>query len=237
MLRIKVLLIEQQAGHVDRSTAISHLDPTNMTALHRGLARILLRQHPSLHLPHTEPQHVRDVLLGASSLLLHRDIRSPGALASALSNLSHEAVQTQIDVFTSLLSTPIEFSLNITRNRLVDQYPILARAIALALRGVADLLAVQDSSGEGAQMLSAVLVVVRLAVYAADQPAWTEMSAVGQDSLYGVTGPNREADTVEVLDTFWRRISPDWYRLIYLSLDSTCINGVSSPFRGRLRLG
>jgi hypothetical protein len=119
----------------------------------------------------------------------------------------NQAVADQLNCYSYvLLAAARQRRLDVLRSIIVI-YPSIARALSLALRAATDRLSSQDDGGEGAALLSAVFIVLRLTVF---------VSQAG-DYIAG-------RDAIHVL---WSRIWPDWLRLVSFSMESTCKNGVS----------
>lgn len=178
----------------------------------RGCLNILLRAHPTIAVL-AGPDSTISILESAASVLLKADMTQPGILAQTLSVMSAEASSVQLGVFTYLLLASLGITMgDDARGRLLAMYPILARDSSLCLRAAADLLAVQDAAGSGAEMLSVVFVVIRLSLLAAAEPSSVE---------------ERETSQRDEVEAMWNRIWPDWYRLISISLDPSCVNAVS----------
>lgn len=154
-------------------------------------------------------------MIRSASVLLHAEISASGILGSSLSLMTVEAVGPQLGVFIYLLLASTDISMGASRKGLLNIYPIMARSVALALRGTSDHLSSKDSAGQGAEMLSNVLTVMRLSFVAAVDP-----DEVGKS---GILVEQKD----DVLDILWNRIWPDWVRLISLSLDRSCTNTVS----------
>jgi hypothetical protein len=177
-----------------------------------GCLNILLRAHPTVAVL-AGPDSTISILESAASVLLKADITQPGILAQTLSVMSAEASSVQLGVFTYLLLASLGITIgDDARGRLLALYPILARDSSLCLRAAADLLAVQDAAGSGAEMLSVVFVVIRLSLLAAAEPSSVEEGEISHRDEVGA---------------MWNRIWPDWYRLISISLDPSCVNAVS----------
>ncbi|GFZ50618.1 hypothetical protein JCM24511_08376 [Saitozyma sp. JCM 24511] len=175
----------------------------------RGCLNILLRAHPTIAVL-AGPDSTISILESAASVLLKADMTQPGILAQTLSVMSAEASSVQLGVFTYLLLASLGITMgDDARGRLLAMYPILARDSSLCLRAAADLLAVQDAAGSGAEMLSVVFVVIRLSLLAATEPSSVE---------------ERETSHRDEVEAMWNRIWPDWYRLISISLDPSCVN-------------
>lgn len=174
-------------------------------------ANILYRRHPVFAEASSDERHAFMVLSQAAAVLIQAEIMVPGSVGSALRPTENEASSAQLGFFAHILSASLDVIMGSARNGLRSIYPNIARSTALCLRASADLLTVQDATGSGADYLSTVFIVFRLASLATQDGAAVE----GGD---GVT------DSMEI---FWSRIWPDLYRLLSLSLEPTCINGVS----------
>lgn len=91
---------------------------------------------------------------------------------------------------------------------------MLARIITGALRQIADLLVnpSADAAGQGTELLSAISVATRLASLVAEK----------------ARGEKRGKGTEEIMETFWLGIGSEWIRIVSLSVDSICVNTVST---------
>lgn len=173
--------------------------------------RILLRHHVSLHISR-DPQLILDILTQAATLILCSEHRQPGFSGAAWSATISEPVSQRLGASIAIVLAVVE-SAKCAANvipAICKLYPVMARTAVLAVRAVSDLLTVQDVEGKGAEMLSALLAMIRLALLLV-QPGHSDKEVIDA-----------------ALDNFWMRISPEWYRLVYLSLDPTCINLVSA---------
>jgi len=191
-----------------------------------GCMLILLRQHPSLSSYSTGPDISLSILDQAATVLLRGDMLVPGILSHHLTSITSEAASTQLGVFVYLFYASSTLSMGESRTRLLAVYPILARAVSLSLRGTADLLAVKDLEGSGADMLSLVFTVFRLALIALRDDSGRD-GVVYPDTQEEASAVNGEGEEDEVMDSLWKRIWPDWYRLLALSVEGTCANMVS----------
>ena len=86
--------------------------------------------------------------------------------------------------------------------------------MSLCLRAAADFLSIPDTADDGAELLTIVFAVFRLAILAKQDPASNVRSRA-------------EDGAIEAL---WAKIWPDWYRLVSLSLDANSINTVRPKF-------
>jgi hypothetical protein len=190
----------------------------------RGCMAILIRSHPTLQLA-GDPTTTLSILMQVSLLLLRGEIAMPGLLSQQVSTITSEAASTQLGVFTYLLFASLNVDMGSeAMNTLLGLYPIIGRAASLCLRASADLLSIVEAGSDGADNLSAVFAVLRVALLSTPH-----MISSGFD---GGGGPSGQAATVtaqrdEAIESFWSRIWPDWYRLLALTVEPACVNTVS----------
>nr|XP_019013028.1 uncharacterized protein I206_02525 [Kwoniella pini CBS 10737]OCF51809.1 hypothetical protein I206_02525 [Kwoniella pini CBS 10737] len=177
-----------------------------------GCIQILLRTHPTFTIGNMEPDVTLAIMLKTATVLCRAEMIVEGIISQSLANITNEAASTQVNLLIFILLSSLDLQMGPARKRIISLYPLLSRATSLCLRASADLLTLQDMSGDGAELLSVVFAVFRLALL-----ALRDQTNTG-DRIRG----NIEEDT---MDGFWCRIWPDWYRLITISLDSTCVNG------------
>lgn len=147
-------------------------------------------------------------LLDASAAVIVRaEVAAPGNIGSVLHSLPSEMPITQVHVFSHILYASLSLTLGTARGHLVSLYPVLARATAVTMFAWTDLLSVPDPSGDGAHFASAVFISLRLAILAIRDP-----------------GSEPSPSAMEALEAFWRRLWPEWDRLLTLSLAPTCPN-------------
>jgi hypothetical protein len=170
---------------------------------------MLLRTHSALVASAGSDQTL-SILLNAGSVLVTAETVQAGALAQSISGITAEAAALQLGVFTYILFASLDVTMGEARPRLLSLYPLLARVMSLSLRASADFFSVQDAAGEGAGLLSVVFVTIRLALLATVEPVSSRHDLAG----------------VEWMELLWKRVWPDWFRLISLSLDSSCVNAV-----------
>ncbi|WWD18729.1 hypothetical protein CI109_103183 [Kwoniella shandongensis] len=175
-----------------------------------GCVQIMTRTHPTFAWGPIDADMTIGILLQAGTVLCKAEMSAPGVVSQSLQNLTSEAASTQVNVFMFLLLASLDIQMGAARKRIVSLYPILARAISLCLRACSDYLTLQDPNGEGAELSSLVFAVFRLAVL-----------AVQAEINTGTEGGQSAA----AMDTLWKRIWPDWFRIITLSVDPTCVNG------------
>jgi hypothetical protein len=190
----------------------------------KGCMAILVRSHPTLPLA-SEPDVTLSILARASVLLIKGEIAVPGLLSQRLSTLTAEAASTQLAVYTSLLLGSIDVNMDQEASRtLLALFPIIGRSASLCLRASADLLSIVEAGSDGAENLSAVFTVSRVALLAARSSVLTgdEVHEGGTPSIMA----SKEGE--EVVESLWSRIWPDWYRLLALSVEPACVNTVSS---------
>lgn len=181
-----------------------------------GCVAILLRQHPALISSSIDPNLLLKIFGEAGTLLISAEMAGSGTLAHHVSTITSEAAIVQVGVVIPILLASLDVDMTHARRRLIALYPILARATSLCLRASADLLVVQDVEGQGAENLSVVYALFRLALLASRNA-----------SDVGCRPRNGHGEGGEGVESLWTRIWPDWFRLLSLSTDSTCINGVS----------
>ena len=191
-----------------------------------GCVTLLLRQHPSLSRAGIEPDCVLSILERAATIVIRGDMALPGTMDNHLQSIIAEAASTQLGVFSYILYASCGVSMGEGRIRILSVYPILARAISLSLRGTADLLAVKDLEGAGADQLSVVFTVFRLAMIASRDRIGVAGATDAEDES-NVSAASSASGEEEVVDSLWKRIWPDWYRLLSLSVEKTCVNTVS----------
>ncbi|OCF56840.1 hypothetical protein L486_05695 [Kwoniella mangroviensis CBS 10435] len=177
-----------------------------------GCTQILLRTHPTFAVGQLDADVTLAIMMKTATVLCKAEMIVQGIISQNLGNIITEAASTQVNLFVFLLLSSLDLQMGPARKRIISLYPLLARATSLCLRASADFLTLQDTSGDGAELLSVVFVVFRSTVLALHD------SEAGSSTLMS----NMEEDA---MDTFWCRIWPDWYRLLTISLDSSCING------------
>ncbi|WRT68054.1 uncharacterized protein IL334_005029 [Kwoniella shivajii] len=179
-----------------------------------GCVQILLRSHPTFAIGNIEPEISLGILMQAGTVLCKAEMAVKGIISQSLSNITVEAASTQINSFIYILLASFDLSMGSARKRIISLYPILARAASLCLRASADFLTLQDTTGDGAELLSLVFVVFRLSILALH-----DITPVPQGEIM-------KSDLKEdAMDIYWSRIWTDWFRLLTISLDPTCING------------
>nr|XP_018262073.1 uncharacterized protein I303_05088 [Kwoniella dejecticola CBS 10117]OBR84231.1 hypothetical protein I303_05088 [Kwoniella dejecticola CBS 10117] len=179
-----------------------------------GCLQILLRTHPTFTIGNIEPDVTLAIMLKTATVLCRAEMIVEGIISQILSNITIEAASTQVNLFIFILLASLDIQMGPARKRIISLYPLLSRATSLCLRASADLLTLQDMTGDGAELLSVVFAVFRLAIL-----ALRDHASVGTE---GRIRSNMEEDT---MDAFWCRIWPDWYRLLTISLDANCVNG------------
>lgn len=199
-----------------------------------GCMALLIRSHPTLRFA-SDPSTTLSILSQASTLLLKGEMAVPGLLSYQLSTITTEAASIQLGIFVSLLLASLDLSMDKEAGKtILGLYPIMGRAASLCLRASADLLSVVENGPDGADNLSAVFAVLRVALIAAGS-----VSPAGIDDQQGrrpAISATRPGD--EVIESFWSRIWPDWYRLLTLTVEPTCVNTVSTLHQcSRVRKG
>lgn len=172
-----------------------------------GCVSILLRSHPTLASVSINPDELLPILTQAATVLIKADVTRTGTLHENLFALPNEAAIVQLNVFTYILFASVQSNMG-ENNSIYALYPVIARAASVSLRACADYLLIDDASGDGAELLSMVFTILRLVVL---------LSVTRQDNL-----------PQQAMAAYWNRISADWLRLVFLSLEGTCINGVSN---------
>lgn len=172
----------------------------------RGSMNILLRSHPTMTAMR-DPEKTMKLLDAAAAVIVRAEVAAPGNTGSILHSLPSEVSIAQVHVFGHILYGSLPLNLGWARGDLVSLYPVLARSTALTMFAWSDLLGVPDPSSDGAHFGTAVFIVMRLAILSVRDPA-AEPSAAA----------------TEALASFWRRLWPEWDRLLSLSLAPTCAN-------------
>lgn len=179
-----------------------------------GCEAILVRSHPTTNLlrGRQNAEQAMKLFNAAAQVIVRAELESPGNIGLVLRGIQTQASIVQMDVFTHVLYASLNVSLKAARENLISLYPILARAAALSLFATADLLLVNNPyDSYGVQLASSVFIVCRLATLAVHDI---------QDGV--VVDEHTGAD--RALAAFWRRLWPDWERLLALSLAPTCAN-------------
>jgi hypothetical protein len=170
-----------------------------------GCIVILLYRHPS-QTSHLQPELSLDLSITAATAILQQERRQPGILGRCSQILVLESAPTQSHVYTRLLFAAILANDPLIDLRVAALLPIIARVASACIRACGDYLAIQDTAGQGTELLSGVYNLIRLSLLAA--------SVNGNEGL-------------------WERIWPDLKRVLQMSTDPTCVNGVSAAFRAR----
>lgn len=170
---------------------------------------ILVRSHPTF--ASCSADIAMPLLDAAAAVIIRAENASPGSIGLVLRPLPSEAAIVQLHVLGHVLFASLDIKLGSVRNNLVMLYPIMARAISLCLFASSDLLSAADPNNDGAYFVTVVYNVARLAILAVNDPGHTAISPATQEALSG----------------FWRRIWPDWERLLMLAIAPSCINPVS----------
>lgn len=150
----------------------------------------------------------------AAAVILRAEVASPGNVGSALKGLPLEAAVVQLNVLSHILYASVDMPLSHARNNLLTLYPIIARATSLCLFACTDMLAAADPNNDGAYFATMVFIVLRLSVLAVQDPVASDYATA----------------TPEALSSFWRRLWPDWDRLLTLAVAPTCVNMVGLSF-------
>lgn len=176
-----------------------------------GCANVLLRAHPTIAHGRGDVNSTLQLLSSAAKILVLAELEAPGNIGKVLGQMPSEAAAVQLDIFAHLLYSSLSLDVGKERANIAALFPIAARATALSLFGAGDLLAVHDPNGDGAHLASIVFIVARLVL------------------LSGIPTAEDEIASFETLEVFWRRVWPEWERVLALSLrKETCINTVSS---------
>ena len=217
---------ERAFSSSSRADGISPQEKHILQSSAPGCVLILLRVHGSISSGRVAPAILLSIFAGASTLLLRAEAYIPRILAPQLVLMTSEAAIVQLGVFIPILLASLSLTLGDARKRLIGLYPVLARSAALCLRASADMLSVADVAGEGAENLSRVFTAFQLAVLAVHEPAASPAEGC-------VSAVSRSVAGDDAVDLLWSRIWPDWYRVLSLSIEETCVNAVSHPSRTR----
>lgn len=192
-------------GAIERNSEALHMLSIIQTSV-SGCIGILLGHNrilPSLRGdPATDIITIRTL---AAKLLLLAETGQPGTISRCFDVVQHEAGAVRLSPFTHLALAALDGRDARTLRGFIPLLPIASRATALCLRGSADLLAVEDVAGQGAELLSLVYVTIRL-IYLLP-------------SIEGAA-----TDVQEAVGLFWDRTWPDWHRYLSLSFESGCVN-------------
>ena len=159
-----------------------------------GCLAILNRQHPIFHTP-ADPETSLALSEQAAAVLIQAEQIRQGTIGLHIQTLHDQAAQARCEMFSHLMYASQRSTSSITA-----LYPVIARSTSLCLRACGDFLTVPDTTGNGADMLSAAFNTTRLVL-------------LGQDD--------------EAISVFWARTWPDWQRLLSLSSEANCVNAVS----------
>ena len=182
-----------------------------------GCVNLLLRSHPTMVAGDIDPDVLVGILIEASTIMLKAELSTSGSIGQHASNLTKEAVSVQLGLFTYILLGSLSLPMGAARSGVVALYPVIGRALSLCLQATADLLPIPDALGDGVGFLSTVFSVFRLAVLAIHDPLDDELPILARGESGG---------DLEGLQVMWNRIWPDWYRLLSISCDPKCVNGV-----------
>ncbi|CAK9780474.1 hypothetical protein CC85DRAFT_283464 [Cutaneotrichosporon oleaginosum] len=178
-----------------------------------GCGLLLLREHPSFAVMR-DPELTMKLLDAAATVIVRAEVLAPGNTGFVLSSAPKSSGITQVHVFGHILYASLAVNLGSARADLISLYPVLARATARTMYGWSDLLSVLDPTGEGSQFGENVFIVMRLATLAINDPNPTSESPA----------------TSEALAAFWRRLWPEWDRLLGSSLAPSCANDMLRAF-------
>ena len=173
---------------------------------------LLLRRHPTTN-RRLDPELFIGLSSQAAKVLLLAENGVKGVLPTTLARLNEEPAPVQLGAYTTLLFASLDIALENGRERLLSLFPVIARAAHLCLRASSDYLSLQDTGGEGAEMLSGVFALFRLAVLAVNDLESNESA--------------NSKEAAEAQEVIWSRIWPEWERQLALSFEPTCINMVS----------
>lgn len=199
-----------QDNEAERKERLPHLLEASL-----GCAHVLQRAHPTIAHGRGDVNSTLQLLSSAATVLVLAELEAPGNIGKVLGQMPKEAASVQLDIFAHLLYSSLSLNLGRDRSNIVALFPIAARATALSLFGAGDLLTVHDPNGDGAHLASIVFIVARLVL------------------LSGIPQAEEEIASFETLELFWRRVWPEWERVLALSLRETCINSVSGQKRLR----
>lgn len=177
-----------------------------------GCAALLLRNHATL-IAMRDPELTMKLLDAAATVIVRAEVVAPGNTGLVLSGVPPKSGIMQVHVFGHILYASLSVTLGHARADLVSLYPVLARATAQTMYGWSDLLNVLDPSGEGSHFGESVFIVMRLATLAVRDPNTDPMPS-----------------TTEALGAFWRRLWPEWDRLLATSLAPNCTNDMLRAF-------
>jgi hypothetical protein len=177
-----------------------------------GCAPLLLREHATVAVMR-DPELTMKLLDAAAAVIVRAEVIAPGNTGLVLSSVPSKSNITQVHVFGHVLYASLGVTLGASRADLVSLYPVLARATAITMYGWSDLLNVQDPTGEGSLFGESVFLVMRLATLAVRDPGAAPSPA-----------------TCEALAAFWRRLWPEWDRLLATSLAPACANDMLRAF-------
>ncbi|BEJ14085.1 hypothetical protein CspHIS471_0312590 [Cutaneotrichosporon sp. HIS471] len=195
----------------DSSTLAKEREKVLVEASH-GCVFLLVREHPTLTAVR-DPEITMGLLDAAATVIVRAEVAAPGNTGLLLSGVRHQLVIVQVHVFGHILYSSLSITLGQARADLVSLYPVLARATTLTMYGWSELLNVVDPSGEGSHFGESVFIVMRLATLA-------------------IRDPNSDPTpiTTEALAAFWRRLWPEWARLLDTSLSPNCTNDMLRAF-------
>ncbi|EIW67516.1 hypothetical protein TREMEDRAFT_64098 [Tremella mesenterica DSM 1558] len=224
----KTLLESQTSTLQDPSLPQSATNSLNPQQSLSGYLDILLLRHPTLLRP-LDPETLFSILIQSSSILLLSESILPGSLPQILTKIIDEPALIQLKMYNMLLLSsiyqsepkfsPTNPSLSyphnpsfiqhpqIARKSLIGLFPIIARVGCLCLKASSDHLLVSDS-GEGAELLSNVFILLRLALLVVKLAQYEDTENTGERVL-------------------WDRIWSEWSRLLGISMESICVNTVS----------
>ncbi|RXK35793.1 hypothetical protein M231_06931 [Tremella mesenterica] len=137
------------------------------------------------------------------SSLRHPQVHaSPQAPHSNLSSHTHHTHHKPPHLSKESTQQPSHWKT--ARKSLIGLYPIIARVGCLCLKASSDHLLVSDS-GEGAELLSNVFILLRLALLVVKLAQYEDTENKGERVL-------------------WDRIWSEWSRLLGISMESICVN-------------
>lgn len=183
-----------------------------------GAMNILLRKHAVFALCAKDPLTTRTICATIAAFVLSADSIYPGSLAAAMlgAGFESEAATNQLLALIYLMAglfIPWPPTANCDKVKPIHPrtplvtilVPIAARAVALALRALTDMLSSRDTA-----------VLARSAGMAGDIRMLLKLVIACQ-----AIGSSRTGEAGRARCTFWNRVLPDWLRLLDRSLEVT----------------
>jgi hypothetical protein len=194
------------------------LDRQPVNQIGAAAMSILLCRHHVLQRCANDPAKLGSICSTAARLVLRTDATHPGVLAAAMLAVGFEAeaASNQLLAFIYLYTAVLASDQSPSTSRLVGEprspvidatLPIAARASALSLRALTDMLSMRDEAAlaRSKVMADEIRMVLRLVV----------------------TLQQRSYLHVQTCRVFWTRVMPDWIRLLERSLEVTGSSTVS----------